>query len=227
MTEPILDEELFDREDHIQELSTKEIFKNVFSKPTSVFRSVNKYGLKKSYYVFAFLVILFPSILNYFNYFFFTGDPLIPSYYSMYFFAGFLGALIAYFVLSLAVWVSGFALSGRGTFKKLFNNLLVAGFPYAVFLAIQSIWSIISPLFSAPEEATGLTDVVVEAPAIFSQSLVPLAVSIWGLVLMVKAIAVVQDFSKNKAVINIVLAILLLAIPIGGLFILNDLGRAI
>ena len=225
MTEPILDEELFELEDHIQEISTKDTFKYVFSKPTFVFRSVNKYGLKKSYYVFAFIIILFPSILNSFNYYLVSRDPLIPSYYSVYFFTGFLGALIGYFALSLAVWVSGFALSGKGTYKKLFNNLLVAGFPYAVFLAFQSIWTLVSPMFSAPKDAAGLTNVVVEAPAIFSQSLVPLAVSILGLVLMVKAIAVVQDFSRNKAVVNIILGILLIAIPFGSLFALNYLGR--
>lgn len=56
--------------------------------------------------------------------------------------------------------------------------------------------------------------------------LVELALGIWSLVIIVKGISIIQNFSIGQSILNIILPILFIAIPIGAILLLTNLFGA-
>ncbi|MCT4622480.1 MAG: YIP1 family protein [Schleiferiaceae bacterium] len=219
----ILDEELYQNEPQYQRLNSRQVFKNIWINPRLVFQSIKQYSTSSGILLFIFGILILPSVISAFQLF---SDPLIPTsgYYLGTVAGGVFGKLLVYFLYALMLWITGMALKGKANYSLLLRVVIIASIPSICYGAVSSIWNLVE-MYTYSDEAEGMTGLLEQFPAAQTTGIVFSGIfGFWNMILVVVGVRTCQEFNTGKAVINVILAILIFAIPAFGLFIAEDLG---
>ncbi len=197
----------------VENLTDQEIFTKIWTSPRTVIRYINENNYDKYVYILLFLAGIARAfdrasardMGDTFSLWTVIGICVVVG--------GLLGWIAFYIYALLVVW-TGKWLKGQGDHKSILRMLAYAMTPtiVALLLIIPQIWIYGIEIFKADGNITsaGLLSNIIFYGAMILEGIL----SIWTLVLCIVGISEVQKLSTGNAILNLLLPILIIAVPI-------------
>lgn len=197
----------------IETLTDKEIFTKIWSSPRIVFRYINETKYEKYFYGVVALIGISAAFEQATSKSYGDNIPLIGLVALCIVLGGLLGWIGTYIYAALVSWTGGW-LDGKAHTESIFRISAYAMIPSIAALALL-----------IPKIALFGNGVFQSEFDVFSQGIIPtlaylglagieFILSIWSLVLLVIGISEIQKLSIGYAILNVILPILIFAVPI-------------
>jgi hypothetical protein len=194
-------ENLLDDIDEVQHFTDKEIFTKIWTLPRPIFKYINHFRYEKHLTV----LLILAGISSAFDR---SERNNLGSYDSIGFtiivsiLVGALFGWISYYLYSSLIRLTGKWINGKADTDSILRTLAYASIP-----SIAGLVLIIPKLLLRGSD-------LYENVLTYGFSIAELILGIWTLVLSVIGMSEIQQFSNGKALLNLILAVLVVAIPI-------------
>jgi len=198
--------ELLDEKYYAEPLSDKEVFTKIWRNPRKVFEFIHQTSYEKYMIPLMILSGIAKNLDKVNNESRFLILVIIIAG------GGLVGWLGFYFYSAFISW-TGYLLKGKASAREIVRVLAYSSIPTMITIVTILIQILFFRNFNfSTENLFGInSDFTINIPTLFLQ-LVNLTLGIWSIVLSVVGISVVQDFSPGKAILNLILPILILAV---------------
>jgi Yip1 domain len=199
----ILDDEIL--------LTENELLYSIWTKPTLTLKYIFKYCPKKYFP----LLLIVDGVVNALNrnyrHFFGHNTYSVFLLVTAIFFGGLFGWLLSYIYAAVLSWTGGW-IKGKAYTDQFITIISWATVPSisSIILLIPKILTFGDGPFILDIHEQSILQVVI---FVFIQ-LTDFLLTIWSLVILIKGIALIQNFSIKKAVLNFILSFLVVIVPI-------------
>ncbi|MDX1315685.1 MAG: Yip1 family protein [Eudoraea sp.] len=208
-----MQKEINPSEEH-ESLTDKEIFTQIWTSPRKVFKYIND----NQYDQYVYLLLALAGITNGFNR---AVDRDLGDTMSLWGIIGMsviLGGLlgwISYYIYAGLISITGKWLKGIGNTSSLLRAFSYALIPTVLALLIVFVQISVygRELFKSDGDLTSAG--LIPNLVFYGSFVIELILGIWTLVLFVVAVSEVQKFSIGKSILNMLIPIILIAVPIG------------
>jgi hypothetical protein len=200
-------ENLLDDIDEVQRFTDKEIFTKIWTFPRPVFKFINHFKYQK----YLTVLLILAGIVNAFDRADISNigkyDSIIVTIIAS-IVGGALFGWISFYIYSSLIRFTGKWINGKANTDSILRTLAYASIP-----SIAGLVLIIPKLLLRGSD-------LYENVLTYGFSITESILGVWTLVLSVIGISEVQQFSIGRAVVNLILAVLVVAVPIVFIFLI-------
>ena len=203
----------FEEFENYETFSDKEIFTKIWTEPRRVFTYINKTKYEKYFYLLLFLAGISGSLDRAIDKGLGENNSLIFVIVAAIIFGGLLGWIGFYIFAALISW-TGKWLDGKGNTESIFRVMAYALIPSALSIAVLILQIFIFGKKIFLSDYNFFDSGIAEIGIFSLLTILNLGLAVYNIIFYVIAISVVQKLSIGKAILNLLLPILLLAVPL-------------